>query len=80
MSKQAQNTVSANATAEKATGTRTVHTLKYAGADGKATVVNFTRWSKAVREMRAHLDAGLSVEVSRREAKVTQSIVVDDGE
>jgi hypothetical protein len=78
MSKQAQTVAQTQTVAAvKAAGTRTVHTLRYAGKDGKEMVSNYTRWSKAVREMRAQLDAGVAVQVERREAQVKTEIVID---
>lgn len=58
----------------EAAGTRTIHILSYVGEDNKAVEMKFTRFSKAVKEMRGLLADGIEVTFSRDKAQVEQVI------
>lgn len=60
--------------ANDGTSEKTVHVLQYTDAQGKAQTASYTRFSVAMRDLRAHLDAGLSVKVDRTKARVKQTV------
>jgi len=56
------------------TGQRTIHVLTYVGDDNKEVEQKFTRFSKAVKQMRELLADGVVVTFSRDKAQVEQVI------
>jgi len=65
--------------AEKPATLRTIHVLKYTGADGQPASVNYTRFSRMVKDMRARLENGETCEINRTKAPV-ETVIVDGDE